>query len=213
MKTFIKPCIALLLLLASVTLYAQQDTITQKDLTGLLKKVNAKFNQRAEGDTIIKTIQVLARQDTLLAKAYNQYLLFGMVHRQQTLQWNLNSSIIIFWVVIFLVLMGIVFAGLQFYRAMYSAKGKGKAKGSSPGQSKDGSWDGKQAGNNDSNNDVDNNGGDDDKDNSSDLNTQFEANFKGIKVSSPVLGVIILTLSLLFFYLYLVYVYPITEVF
>ncbi len=35
----------------------------------------------------------------------------------------------------------------------------------------------------------------------------------GIKVSSPVLGVIILTLSLVFFYLYLVHVYPITEVF
>jgi len=35
----------------------------------------------------------------------------------------------------------------------------------------------------------------------------------GIKVSSPVLGVIILTLSLAFFYLYLVHVYPISEIF
>lgn len=35
----------------------------------------------------------------------------------------------------------------------------------------------------------------------------------GIKVSSPVLGVIILTLSLAFFYLYLVHVYPIEEIF
>lgn len=34
---------------------------------------------------------------------------------------------------------------------------------------------------------------------------------KGIQVSSPVLGVILLTLSLAFFYLYLVYVYPIHE--
>jgi hypothetical protein len=39
--------------------------------------------------------------------------------------------------------------------------------------------------------------------------TEFEASLKGIKVSSPVLGVIILTISLAFFYLYLVYVYPI----
>jgi len=39
--------------------------------------------------------------------------------------------------------------------------------------------------------------------------TEIEASLKGIKVSSPVLGVIILTLSLAFFYLYLVYVYPI----
>ena len=39
--------------------------------------------------------------------------------------------------------------------------------------------------------------------------SEFEASLKGIKVSSPVLGVIILTISLAFFYLYLVHVYPI----
>lgn len=39
-----------------------------------------------------------------------------------------------------------------------------------------------------------------------------EISAQGIKVSSPVLGVVILTLSLAFFYLYLVFVYPITEV-
>lgn len=42
--------------------------------------------------------------------------------------------------------------------------------------------------------------------------TTFEATAKGIKVTSPVLGVIILTISLAFFYLYLVYVYPIEEI-
>ncbi len=36
---------------------------------------------------------------------------------------------------------------------------------------------------------------------------------KGVEVSSGVLGVIILTLSLAFFYLYLVYVYPIEDTF
>lgn len=43
--------------------------------------------------------------------------------------------------------------------------------------------------------------------------TQFEAGTGGIKVSSPVLGVIILVISLAFFYLYLAFVYPITEIF
>ena len=43
--------------------------------------------------------------------------------------------------------------------------------------------------------------------------TEFEASASGIKVSSPVLGVIILVISLAFFYLYLVYVYPIQETF
>jgi len=42
--------------------------------------------------------------------------------------------------------------------------------------------------------------------------TEIEISAEGIKVSSPVLGVIILTMSLAFFYLYLIYVYPIEEV-
>jgi hypothetical protein len=44
-------------------------------------------------------------------------------------------------------------------------------------------------------------------------NTELSASAEGIKVSSPVLGVIILSLSLLFFYLYLVHIYPIEEIF
>ena len=42
-----------------------------------------------------------------------------------------------------------------------------------------------------------------------DQETEFEASMTGIKISSPVLGIIILTISLVFFYLYLVHVYPI----
>jgi len=42
--------------------------------------------------------------------------------------------------------------------------------------------------------------------------TEIEISSERIKISSPVLGVVILFVSLAFFYLYLVYVYPITEV-
>jgi hypothetical protein len=42
---------------------------------------------------------------------------------------------------------------------------------------------------------------------------QLEASLSGIKVSSPVLGVIILVISFLFFYLYLVRIYPISDIF
>jgi uncharacterized membrane protein YhaH (DUF805 family) len=45
------------------------------------------------------------------------------------------------------------------------------------------------------------------------LSTELSASMKEIKVSSPVLGVIILVISLFFFYLYLIYVYPIQEIF
>jgi ethanolamine transporter EutH len=43
------------------------------------------------------------------------------------------------------------------------------------------------------------------------MTTELELATTGLKVSSPVLGVIILLISLAFFYLYLVYVYPISE--
>lgn len=45
------------------------------------------------------------------------------------------------------------------------------------------------------------------------MQTELSASTEGIKVSSPVLGVIILVISLAFFYLYLVYVYPIEDIF
>lgn len=41
--------------------------------------------------------------------------------------------------------------------------------------------------------------------------TKFGLSFKGLEVSSSVLGVIILVISLGFFYLYLIHVYPIVE--
>jgi hypothetical protein len=43
--------------------------------------------------------------------------------------------------------------------------------------------------------------------------TELDASLKGIKVSSPVLGVIILAISLAFFYLYLQFVYPIQAIY
>ena len=43
--------------------------------------------------------------------------------------------------------------------------------------------------------------------------TEFVASFKEIKVKSPILGVVILVISLAFFYLYLVYVYPVETIF
>jgi len=43
--------------------------------------------------------------------------------------------------------------------------------------------------------------------------TEIVLSYKSVSVKSPVLGVIILVLSLAFFYLYLVYVYPIENIF
>ena len=43
--------------------------------------------------------------------------------------------------------------------------------------------------------------------------SDLEISLKGLRVSSSILGVIILVISLAFFYLYLVYVYPISDTF
>lgn len=109
-------------------------------------------------------------------KNYYKYMSQGYKHRAHVFTWQLFSSIIIFCVVTFLVLIGIYFAWLQFKVAM---KEREKVQ---EGQSEN-------------------------------LTTEINVSSKEIKVSSPVLGIIILIISLLFFYLYLLYVYPIEEIF
>ncbi|MBT5552134.1 MAG: hypothetical protein HOJ79_16840 [Nitrospina sp.] len=89
----------------------------------------------------------------------------GLEHRTEVFKWQHFSTQVIFYVVLFLVGVGVYFAWVQF-----------------------------QAGEN------------------SQANNEIEVSLTGVKVSSPVLGVIILVLSLAFFYLYLVYVYPIKEI-
>ncbi|MCY7422644.1 MAG: hypothetical protein LH478_12980 [Chitinophagaceae bacterium] len=148
----------------------------QPNIDSVLNKTDAAFSAHATSDSTIKVLETLYKDDTLVKHALRDYHLYGLKHRQESLQWNLNSGIIIFWCVIVLVFSGIAFAGIQFYKSMHQPKGIA----------------------------IDPN---------LILNTEFEVNLKGFKINSPVLGVIILLISLMFFYLYLVYVYPITEIF
>jgi len=46
-----------------------------------------------------------------------------------------------------------------------------------------------------------------------DINTEIELSTKNVKINSPVLGVIILLISLGFFYFYLVHIYPVENIF
>jgi hypothetical protein len=107
--------------------------------------------------------------------AYYEYRVSGFQHRKEVFAWQLFSTKLIFWSVLFLVFSGICFSGIQFYKSISREWPEGTASPESV--------------------------------------TEFEASAKGIKVTSPVLGVIILVISLAFFYLYLVYVYPISEIF
>lgn len=164
--------LSLLLIAYCTCLAAPADSIAQHKWVDSIFDLANKKVHATKTDSMVAVFTTLSSQDSIFRKAYINYQLWGLQHRNQTLQWNLTSGIIIFWCVILLVFTGIVFAGVQFYLST-----KNKVAGAA------------------------------------DIVTQIEAGMNGIKVSSPVLGVIILTLSLLFFYLYLVYVYPVSEVF
>lgn len=184
---------AMLIGLLSVPALAQTpdsmaDTITQQDKT--VEEILREMNQERQAtpsfpDSIITPPTPAQQQlfdDSTMAiyqdamYAYYEYRVSGFDHRKQVFAWQLFSSKLIFWSVLLLVLSGICFSGIQFYKSIRKEQTEGEA---TP----------------------------------EDSVTEFEASAKGIKVTSPVLGVIILVISLVFFYLYLVYVYPIKEIF
>ena len=121
---------------------------------------------------------------------YLDYRISGYQHRREVFNWQLYSSKITFYVVIFLVLAGVYFSGVQFHRS----SGQQRAKVAADKVTADQEITQVVA---------------PDKTEV----TEFSASIKGIKVSSPVLGVLILVISLAFFYLYLSFVYPIQETF
>ena len=119
--------------------------------------------------------------------AYYRYRTSGFEHRRRVFDWQYRSSQIIFAVVILLVSIGVYFSWLQFMAAARMPRTPEAVKVTKATEP--------------------------DEDRQAGLRTTIEASLQGIKVSSPVLGVVILVISLAFFYLYLVHVYPINEVF
>lgn len=124
---------------------------------------------------------------------YFKYRKSGYQHREKVFAWQLYSSYMIFFIVVALVSVGVYFSWLQFQLSLAERTGLSMQETArseaAPAQST-GS----------------------DRPASSAV-TEIEASLKGIKINSQVLGVIILVISLMFFYLYLVHVYPIEELF
>lgn len=130
-------------------------------------------------------------------RAYYDYHRSGLEHRKSVFAWQLLSSKIIFVVVIVLVLSGVYFSGVQFHSSLRATRAAPVKQAADKSNISDGTTA---------------------KDSSEARavdypTTHLEASLQGIKVTSPILGVIILALSFLFFYLYLKYVYPINEIF
>jgi hypothetical protein len=127
-------------------------------------------------------------------KGYYDYHTAGYLHRGRVFQWQLLSSKVIFVIVTLLVFSGIYFAALHFHEAMRRRAAEPMTVASKTVTAAADSGDAQVP---TFNSEI----------------TKLSASAKGIEVSSPVLGVIILVISLAFFYLYLVYVYPVTELF
>jgi len=153
-----------------------QDSINQSKeieiIDNFFNSVKSEHNSKAV-HPVVPDIEL----DKETRDAYNRsmqkfydYRSSGYEHRKRVFEWQLFSSKIIFYVVVFLLIVGLFFSGVQFYAAYK---------------------------NNFKNEKV----------------TELSASATGVKISSSILGVIVLIISLLFFYLYLVYVYPITEIF
>jgi hypothetical protein len=128
---------------------------------------------------------------------YYEYRGNGFDFRSRVFEWQLLSSRFIFVIVVLLVLAGIYFSAVQFHVALITARRAAEQPAGSPGASPPAAEAVVRAAPPDTK--------------VPSLATQLEISAKGIIVNSSVLGVIVLALSLGFFYLYLVYVYPIRD--
>jgi hypothetical protein len=118
-------------------------------------------------------------------RATFNYYTESLRHRSRVFTWQHTSGVITFGIVVLIVLAGLSFSGIQFYIAMKDAQARAALRRKNRLVLKD---------------------------EEDDLAvTKLELSLQGVKVNSSVLGVIILVVSLGFFYLYLAYVFPITE--
>lgn len=171
-----KSLLLVIFLFTGATLYCQEnENLMNQEKKEAISTFLDTF--QVENSILPDTLKESYKNDsTVLAKYYESltqyfdYRISGYKHRERVFSWQLFSSKVIFFSVLFLLIVGVYFSYLQFRKAM-----KG--------------------------------------DSSEALSTDLEASTTGFKVSSPVLGVIILVISLIFFYLYLVYIYPIREIF
>lgn len=209
------PCLLLLLLFTTIKLFAQDSDSLAIDTSGIKNKFNQFWNERNQRqlnkDTILHQLQLLSNEqfktEMALERDKQRALedeMFAMQHRWRSFSFQYTASIIIFILVIIIVLSGLVFSAWQFRIAMKQMVVKEAVAKAitqppvhpepvppklAPAQA--------DAQNPPANQAI------------SALKNELEVSATGIKVNSSVLGVIILVLSIVFFYFYLLYVYPV----
>ena len=159
-----------------------QDSINDP-MSGFDHFVSKRTEDSPSSDSILNSID-----DSVNYKKYQyliaewEYLSNSLDQRRSAYEWSHTSTILIFWMVMIIVAFGLVFSAIQFYISMLTARSK-----------------------------VKNPSGKEDSVNGNTNPTSVKISLSGLEVNSSVLGIIILIISLAFFYLYLIYVYPIRE--
>lgn len=130
----------------------------------------------------VKTQFILSSADSAALKMRQDVYEYTFKQNKKVFQWQYISSIIIFFIVVLIVLMGLYMAYLQFRLSekMFLKQSEDKAK--------------------------------DDASAVEIMKADLEVGKDGLKINTAVIGLIILSLSLAFLFLYLKYVYPISIV-
>jgi hypothetical protein len=185
-------CAVLVLQLSTGFAAAQQnvakpDQQVQREPRDLLKdEITASQNQTAEKASQSSMEGGLPETAKML-QAREEYDIFSWKNRQDAFAWQSVSTKVIFWVVIIVVLAGLYLSWMQFNFAQNAPMKVTKPSTEGPGN----------AGTPGNRADA--------------TNTTIEVNTSGVKITSSVIGLVILTLSIVFFFLYLKFVYPIIE--
>nr|WP_143404094.1 hypothetical protein [Gaetbulibacter sp. 4G1] len=134
----------------------------------------------------IKRFKLEIAKEEYFEKQYSNYFTDNLRHREETFNWQLFSSKVIFFTVIVIVLCGLIFSGIKFHQSIKLNKALSKLE------------------NEESIEKIL-------KLNSADK-TEVELSINnGLKMTSSIIGLIILFISIAFFYLYILYVYPINQ--
>lgn len=70
----------------------------------------------------VSLVDSLFATQTLLEIEKNNYLRTALVHRRNTFDWQYRSGIIIFYMVMFIVFVGLIISGLHFYKSLNPPK-------------------------------------------------------------------------------------------
>jgi len=177
---------------------AKRQAELKKSLFAAMDSAKAKYINQ---DSLMIHVSQLENQQFHTMMALEKHKLdgidddnFAMKHRWRTFDFQYTASIIIFVLVILIVVAGLVFSGWQFKVAVKQIELRKQlvdhatdaAAATPPAENQNNAWDA--------------------------LKSDLEISATGVKVSSSLLGVIILALSIAFFYLYIIYVYPVKYV-